>query len=310
MDAYLDQLPQQMVHGLTLGGIYALIAVGFTMVYGVLFMLNFAHGEIYMIGGFTGWWILSLFTRSSEPLIHAGLLIFLMIALAMAVAACLGVAIERFAYRPLRESPRMDLLLSAFGVSMFLQSAVLAFQGPEPRFFSSYALIPENLRIFYVGEVVISFIRVMVIMVAFLFMAFLLVFIKTTKVGKAIRAVAQDREAATLMGIDTGRIVVLVFLIASALGGAAGPLVGLLLTQVGYAAGLQAGLKGFTAALLGGMGNIFGAMLGGIILGLLEAIATIFFPAAYGDVVAFVVLILVLIFKPWGLMGEKVLEKI
>jgi branched-chain amino acid transport system permease protein len=310
MDAYLDQLPQQMVHGLTLGGIYALIAVGFTMVYGVLFMLNFAHGEIYMIGGFTGWWILSLFTRSSEPLIHAGLLIFLMIALAMAVAACLGVAIERFAYRPLRESPRMDLLLSAFGVSMFLQSAVLAFQGPEPRFFSSYALIPENLRIFYVGEVVISFIRVMVIMVAFLFMALLLVFIKTTKVGKAIRAVAQDREAATLMGIDTGRIVVLVFLIASALGGAAGPLVGLLLTQVGYAAGLQAGLKGFTAALLGGMGNIFGAMLGGIILGLLEAIATIFFPAAYGDVVAFVVLILVLIFKPWGLMGEKVLEKI
>jgi branched-chain amino acid transport system permease protein len=270
MDAYLNQLPQQMVHGLTLGGIYALIAVGFTMVYGVLFMLNFAHGEIYMIGGFAGWWTLSLLTRNNVPLVNAAVLIFFMIVIAMTVSACLGMTVERFAYRPLRKSPRMNLLLSALGVSMFLQTAILTFHGPEPRFFSSYALIPESIRIFNVGNVVISFMRIIVIVVAFLLMAMLTVIIKKTKAGKAIRATAQDSEAATLMGIDTDKIIVLVFLIGSALGGAAGTLVGLLFTQVDYYVGFQAGLKGFTAAVLGGIGNVFGAMLGGIILGLLE----------------------------------------
>jgi branched-chain amino acid transport system permease protein len=310
MDAYLNQLPQQMVHGLTLGGIYALIAVGFTMVYGVLFMLNFAHGEIYMIGGFAGWWTLSLLTRNNVPLVNAAVLIFFMIVIAMTVSACLGMTVERFAYRPLRKSPRMNLLLSALGVSMFLQTAILTFHGPEPRFFSSYALIPESIRIFNVGNVVISFMRIIVIVVAFLLMAMLTVIIKKTKAGKAIRATAQDSEAATLMGIDTDKIIVLVFLIGSALGGAAGTLVGLLFTQVDYYVGFQAGLKGFTAAVLGGIGNVFGAMLGGIILGLIEGLATTLIPAAYRDVVAFVVLILVLIFRPWGLMGEKVPEKV
>jgi branched-chain amino acid transport system permease protein len=310
MDAYLNQLPQQMVHGLTLGGIYALIAVGFTMVYGVLFMLNFAHGEIHMIGGFAGWWTLSLLTRNNVPLVNAAVLIFFMIVIAMTVSACLGMTVERFAYRPLRKSPRMNLLLSALGVSMFLQTAILTFHGPEPRFFSSYALIPESIRIFNVGNVVISFMRIIVIVVAFLLMAMLTVIIKKTKAGKAIRATAQDSEAATLMGIDTDKIIVLVFLIGSALGGAAGTLVGLLFTQVDYYVGFQAGLKGFTAAVLGGIGNVFGAMLGGIILGLIEGLATTLIPAAYRDVVAFVVLILVLIFRPWGLMGEKVPEKV
>jgi branched-chain amino acid transport system permease protein len=310
MDIYLQQLPQQLVNGLTLGGVYALIAIGYTMVYGILFMLNFAHGEIYMIGGFVAWWVLSLLTVNNVPYVNAGVLIAFMIVMAMGFSGGLGILVERFAYRPLRAAPRMNLLLSALGVSIFLQNLVLNFQGAKARSFAVTSLIPEGLRVIQVGDVVISFMRILVIVVAFLLMALLTVMVKKTKVGKAMRATAQDIEAAAFMGIDTDRIIVLVFLIGSALGGAAGALVGLLFTQVDYYVGFQAGLKGFTAAVLGGIGNIFGAMLGGLILGLLEALATTFFPATYKDVVSFAVLILVLIFRPWGLMGEKIPEKV
>jgi branched-chain amino acid transport system permease protein len=307
---YLEQLPQQLVNGLTLGGVYALIAIGYTMVYGILFMLNFAHGEIYMIGGFAGWWVLHLLTSNNQPVMIAALVISLMIIGAMAVSGVLGVAVERFAYRPLRQAPRMNLLLSALGVSIFLQNLVLNFQGAKPRFFHVSSLIPEHLRVMEVGGVVFSFMRILVIAICFFLMGLLTYMVKKTKIGKAMRATAQDIEAASFMGIDTDRIVAYVFLIGSALGGAAGALVGLLFTQVDYYVGFQAGLKGFTAAVLGGIGNIFGAMLGGIILGLLESLATTFFPSAYKDVVAFAILIIVLIFRPWGLMGEKMPEKV
>ncbi len=310
MDIYLQQLPQQLVNGLTLGGVYALIAIGYTMVYGILFMLNFAHGEIYMIGGFVAWWVLTLLTGNNVPYVNAGVLIALMIVMAMGFSGGLGILIERFAYRPLRKAPRMNLLLSALGVSIFLQNLVLNFQGAKARSFAVSSLIPEGLRVIQVGDVVISFMRILVIVVAFLLMALLTVMVKKTKVGKAMRATAQDIEAAAFMGIDTDRIIVLVFFIGSALGGTAGALVGLMFTQVDYYVGFQAGLKGFTAAVLGGIGNIRGAMLGGLILGLLESLATTFFPATYKDVVAFIVLILVLIFRPWGLMGEKIPEKV
>jgi len=310
MDIYLQQLPQQLVNGLTLGGVYALVAVGYTMVYGILFMLNFAHGEIYMIGGFVAWWVLSLLTVNNVPYVNAGVLIAFMIIMAMGLSGVLGILVERFAYRPLRKAPRMNLLLSALGVSILLQNLVLNFQGAKARSFAVASLIPESLRVIHVGDVVISFMRILVIFTALLLMALLTVMVKKTKVGKAMRATAQDIEAAAFMGIDTDRIIVLVFFIGSALGGAAGALVGLMFTQVDYYVGFQAGLKGFTAAVLGGIGNIFGAMLGGIILGLLESLATTFFPATYKDVVAFIVLILVLIFRPWGLMGEKIPEKV
>ncbi len=310
MELYLEQLPQQLVNGLTLGGVYALIAIGYTMVYGILFMLNFAHGEIYMVGGFAGWWVLHLLSANNQPIINAGLVISLMIIVAMGISGILGVAVERFAYHPLRQAPRMNLLLSALGVSIFLQNLVLNFQGAKPRFFHVSSLIPESLRLFEIGNVVFSFMRILVIIISFMFMGLLTYVVKNTKIGKAMRATAQDIEAATFMGIDTDRIIVYVFLIGSALGGAAGTLVGLLFTQVDYYVGFQAGLKGFTAAVLGGIGNIFGAMLGGIILGLLESLATTFFPSAYKDVVAFTILILVLIFRPWGLMGEKMPEKV
>ena len=310
MDFYLQQLPQQLVNGLTLGGVYALIAIGYTMVYGILSMLNFAHGEIYMIGGFTGWWVLNLLSKDYVPIIPAGLVIALMLIASMLLSGLLGMAVERVAYRPLRKAPRINLLLSALGVSIFLQNLVLQYQGAKARFFHITSLIPEHLRIFQIGDVMLSFMRILVIVVAFVLMAALTLMVKKTKIGKAMRATAQDPEAALFMGINIDRIIILVFLIGSALGGAAGTLVGLLFTQVDYYVGFQAGLKGFTAAVLGGIGNISGAMLGGILLGLLESLATTFFPAAYKDVVTFVILILVLIFRPWGLMGKKVPEKV
>ena len=306
----MDIFIQQLINGLTLGAVYAVVALGYTMVYGIIQLINFAHGEIYMIGGFAGWWVLHLLTSNNQPVMIAALVISLMIIGAMAVSGVLGVAVERFAYRPLRQAPRMNLLLSALGVSIFLQNLVLNFQGAKPRFFHVSSLIPEHLRVMEVGGVVFSFMRILVIAICFLLMGLLTYMVKKTKIGKAMRATAQDIEAAAFMGIDTDRIVVYVFLIGSALGGAAGALVGLLFTQVDYYVGFQAGLKGFTAAVLGGIGNIFGAMLGGIILGLLESLATTFFPSAYKDVVAFAILIIVLIFRPWGLMGEKMPEKV
>ncbi len=310
MDVFLDQLPQQLVNGLTLGGVYALIAIGYSMVYGILTMLNFAHGEVYMIGGFSGWWVLHLLSRNNVPVMNAVAVIALMIVIAMAVTGILGMLIERVAYRPLRSAPRINLLLSALGVSIFLQNFVLNFQGAKVRTFHVNALVPESLRVIHFGPVVFSFMRVVVIAVCFGLMAMLTFMVKKTKVGKAMRATAQDIETAAYMGVDVDRIIMLVFLIGSALGGAAGVLVGLLFTQVDYYVGFQAGLKGFTAAVLGGIGNLYGAMLGGILLGLTESLAVTFFPSAYKDVVAFVILIVVLIFRPWGLMGEKSPEKV
>ena len=293
-----------------MGGVYALIAIGYSMVYGILGMLNFAHGEIYMIGGFAGWWVLHLLTQNNVVIMHAALVISLMIIIAMAVSGLMGIIAERFAYRPLRNSPRMNLLLSALGVSIFLQNLVLHLQGAKVRSFHIASLIPESLRVIQIGSVVFSFMRVMVILVTFLLMGLLAVMIKKTKVGKAMRATAQDIEAAAFMGVDVDRIIVLVFLIGSALGGAAGILVGLLFTQVDYYVGFQAGLKGFTAAVLGGIGSIHGAMLGGLLLGLAESLAVTFMPSAYKDVVAFTILITVLIVRPWGLVGEKMPEKV
>jgi len=310
MEDISGQLAQQLINGLTIGGVYALIAIGYTMVYGVLSMLNFAHGELYMIGGFTGWWVLQIFSVNHVPVMNAALLISLMILLSMGMSAILGFVVERLAYRPLRGAPRMNLLLSSLGVSIFIQNFILYFQGAKVKVFHVSHLIPAGLRTFEVGGVVISFMRVVVIVICFVLMLGLTLIIKKTNMGKAIRATAQDIEAAAFMGIDTDRIIMIVFLIGSALGGAAGILVSLLFTQVDYYVGFQAGLKGFTAAVLGGIGSIPGAMAGGILLGVSEALAVTFFPSAYKDVVAFTILILVLIFRPQGLMGEKIREKV
>lgn len=310
MEDILGQLSQQVINGLTIGGVYALIAIGYTMVYGVLSMLNFAHGELYMIGGFIGWWVLQLFTVNHVPVMNAALLISLMLIIAMGGSALLGVAIERIAYRPLRNAPRINLLLSSLGVSIFIQNFILYFQGAKVKVFHVSQLIPEGLRTFQVGDVIVSFMRLLVIVVCFILMLILTLTIKKTAMGRSIRATAQDIEAAAFMGIDTNRVIVTVFVIGSALGGAAGLLVSLLFTQVDYYVGLQAGLKGFTAAVLGGIGSIPGAMVGGLLLGLSESLAVTFFPSAYKDVVAFLILIAILIFRPQGLWGEKLREKV
>lgn len=310
MEDIFAQLSQQAINGITIGGVYALIAIGYTMVYGVLSMLNFAHGELYMIGGFTGWWVLQLFSINHVPVMNAALLISLMILIAMGISALLGVVIERVAYRPLRKAPRINLLLSSLGVSIFIQNFILYFQGAKVKVFHISQLIPQGLRVFHVAGVSISFMRIFVIVICFLLMVLLTLIIKRTNIGKAIRATAQDIEAAAFMGIDTDKVIVIVFLMGSALGGAAGILVSLLFTQVDYYVGFQAGLKGFTAAVLGGIGSIPGAMAGGLMLGLCEAMAVTFFPSAYKDVVAFLILIAVLIFRPQGLLGEKIREKV
>lgn len=310
MEDIFGQLSQQLINGITIGGVYALIAVGYTMVYGVLSMLNFAHGELYMIGGFTGWWVLQIFSINHVPVMNAALLISLMIVISMGASAVLGLVVERIAYRPLRKAPRMNLLLSSLGVSIFIQNFILYFQGAKVKVFHISQLIPDGLRTFHIGGTVISFMRVLVIVVCFILMVLLTLIIKKTAIGKSIRATAQDIEAAAFMGIDTNRVIVSVFLIGSALGGAAGVLVSMLFTQVDYYVGLQAGLKGFTAAVLGGIGSIPGAMAGGLLLGVSEAMAVTFFPSAYKDVVAFLILIAVLIFRPQGLWGEKLREKV
>jgi len=283
---------------------------GYSMVYGILTMLNFAHGEVYMIGGFSGWWVLHLLSRNHTPLINAAALIILMIAGGMAVSGLLGVLVERVAYRPLRAAPRLNLLLSALGVSIFLQNLVLNYQGAKVRAFHVAGLVPPSLQVIRIGPVVFSFMRVLVIVVCFCLMALLAYLVKNTRAGKAMRATAEDIEAAAFMGVDVDRIITLVFLIGSALGGAAGVLVGLLFTQVDYYVGFQAGLKGFTAAVLGGIGNLYGAMLGGLLLGLAEALAVTFFSATYKDVVAFVILIAVLLIRPQGLLGNREPEKV
>ncbi len=310
MDVILGQLPQQLINGLTIGGVYALIAIGYSMVYGVLFMLNFAHGEVYMIGGFVGWWVLHLMTGGQAPVASAAVIIVLMILAAMAFCGVLGVAVERLAYRPLRQAPRMNLLLCALGVSIILQNLVLKTHGAETRYFHTASLIPPGLRTIELGGVVFSFMRVLVIVVSIGLMVGLTWFIKSTKMGKAMRATSQDAEAATFMGIDTDRVIAVTFMIGSALGGAAGAMVGLLFSQVDFFVGYAAGLKGFTAAVLGGIGSLPGAMLGGLILGLTESLSTTLISSTYKDIIAFIILILVLIFRPNGLLGKKRLEKV
>jgi branched-chain amino acid transport system permease protein len=309
MDMLLKQLPQQLVNGLTLGSVYALIALGYSMVYGILQLLNFAHGEVYMIGAFIGWGVFTLLAPEDTLLLPAFAIILLMLIAAMLGCGFLGTVIEWFAYRPLREAPRIAPLISALGVSFFLQSAVLLTMSARYRAYRTALLIPRTWGISIFGAT-ISFIRILVIVVAVLLMLALHYLVWKTRLGKAMRATAQDREAAAMMGVDVDRIVVVTFFIGSALGGAAGVLVGLLFTQVYHFMGFIAGLKGFTAAVFGGIGSIPGAMLGGLLLGLIESIGIGFISPTYKDLIAFGVLILVLLLRPKGLLGVRKPEKV
>jgi branched-chain amino acid transport system permease protein len=309
MDTFFSQLLQQLVNGLTLGSVYALIALGYSMVYGVLQLLNFAHGEVYMIGAFIGWSVFSLLAPGDTLLLPAAVIILFMLLAAMVGSGFLGILIEWFAYRPLRNAPRIVPLISALGTSFFLQNAVLLVAGARYRTYQTGLLIPRTWTIPVLGATV-SFTRILVMVMAVLLMVALHYLVRKTRLGKAMRATAQDREAAAMMGIDVDRVIVVTFFIGSALGGAAGVLVGLLFTQIYHYMGFTAGLKGFTAAVCGGIGNIPGAMLGGLFLGLVESIGVGFISPQYKDLIAFGLLILLLLFRPQGLLGIKAPDKV
>lgn len=309
MDAFLAQLPQQLINGLTLGAVYALIALGYSMVYGVLQLLNFAHGDVYMVGAFIGYFVMVALLPAGGPLIAPVLIIIFMLLLAMLGCGVLGVVIEQFAYRPLRNAPRIAPLISALGVSFFIQNAVQLTLSAKFRTYETGRLIPADLGL-DIGNARLSATRALVIIIAIVLMIVLQYLIRRTKLGKAMRAVAIDREAAAMMGVDVDRVIIFTFFIGSALAGAGGVLTGIVFTRVWHFMGFTAGLKGFTAAVLGGIGNIPGAMLGGFVLGLAETFAVVFVSSAYKDIIAFIVLIIVLLIRPRGLLGARIAQKV
>ncbi|HWP46002.1 MAG TPA: branched-chain amino acid ABC transporter permease [Candidatus Limnocylindrales bacterium] len=307
--SFLEYIIQQLINGLTIGAVYALIALGYTMVYGIIELINFAHGEIYMIGAYIG--IITLGVLSMQGLTQNSLALAMGIVLVVSMVYCAayGFTMERIAYRPLRQAPRLSPLITALGMSIFLQNYVMLTQGARDKFFPP--LFTGGINI---DEVRISYIQVFIMVISVLLMIALQLFIKNTRLGKAMRATAQDKKMASLVGINIDRVISITFIIGSSLAAVAGIMVGMYYGLVNFYIGYVAGLKAFTAAVLGGVGNIAGAMLGGFLLGLLEAFAAGFIPpphgAQYKDVFAFAILVLVLIFRPSGLLGEQVAEKI
>lgn len=300
-------LPQQLVFGLALGAVYGLIALGYTMVYGVLLMINFAHGEIFTIGAYVGWGVLAWLINAQFGGLHPAWVLPVLLLMAMSASGILGMTLERFAYRPLylRGATRLGPLISAVGASIFLQNAVMLTQGARMKVYMTGLLFPRGWYL-QVGEVRVSALVLVMTAVALLLMWALNALVQRTALGRCMRAVAEDREVAAVMGVNVRRTISITFLLGSALGGAAGVLVGLYYTQIDFFMGYSAGLKAFTAAVLGGIGNIRGAMLGGLLLGVIESLAVTFLNPAYRDVVAFAVLIVVLVFRPTGLLGETV----
>jgi branched-chain amino acid transport system permease protein len=298
-------LPQQLVFGITLGTEYGLIAIGYTMVYGVLAMINFAHGDIFMIGAYVGWALLGLLLASHVVLLHSIFALPLLLVGAMAVTGAVGLLLDRLAYRPLYErgATRLGPLISAIGASTFLQNGVMLIAGAREKVYMTYSVFPRTWR-FSISGINISVLVIVIAAIATLMMLGLHWLVQRTWLGRSIRAVAEDREMAAVMGIHIGRVVALTFCIGSALGGAAGVLMGFYYTQVNFYMGYTVGLKAFTAAVLGGVGNVRGAMLGGLILGVVESLAVTIVNPAFKDVIAFVVLIVVLMFRPGGLLGE------
>jgi branched-chain amino acid transport system permease protein len=295
---------QQIINGVTLGSIYALFALGYTMVYGVLLMINFAHSEIFMVGAYIGFFVLAFLPAIIPPITPVYFVIVFVVALVG--TGILAVAVERFAYRPLRRAPRLAPLISAIGVSIFLQNFVMLTAGAESRPY------PETFAVtqFEFSGIRVNSLQIFIFGLALVLMVVLQLFITKTKLGKAMRAVSQDHIVSQLMGINTNTIIAITFLIGGGLGGVAGVLNGLYYGSIKYNMGFLPGIKAFTAAVLGGIGNVKGAMAGGFILGILEALSAGYISSEYKDVIAFVVLILVLLFRPTGIFGEEVTEKI
>jgi branched-chain amino acid transport system permease protein len=287
---------QQLINGLVLGSTYALIELGYTMVYGIIELINFAHGEIYMFGAFVG---MILVTVYQFPF-------FLAFFIAMALASLLGITVEYLAYRPLRRSTRLAALISAIGASIFLQNLALLIMGARAYAFPS----PFAPTVYKTSLVTISRVELIILIVSFLLMLGLTFLIQKTKIGIAMRATAQDKDTASLMGININKVITITFAVGSALGAAAGVMVGIYFRSVTPMMGLMPGLKGFVAAVLGGIGSIPGAMLGGLLLGIAEVMGAAYISSQYRDAVAFAILIIVLLFKPSGLIGKSLQVKV
>jgi branched-chain amino acid transport system permease protein len=304
----MTEFIQQVFNGLSLGSIYALIALGYTMIYGILRFINFAHGDVFMIGAFSGYYLSILFGFSSmgngiaSILLAAGILVG-----SMVICSLLGFTIEKLAYKPLRNSPKLTILITAIGISLFLEYTGQLIFGADPKPFPT---LIENRPFINLSGAVIGTNPVVVLVTALLLMFALRIIVMKTKIGTAMRAVSYNQTAASLMGININAIISFTFIIGSSLAAAAGVLYGINYPSIDPLMGILPGLKAFVAAVLGGIGNIPGAALGGMIIGVVETFVTGYISPTYRDAIAFGILILILLFKPTGILGKKEVEKV
>ena len=294
---FISQLVQQLINGVSLGSIYALIALGYTMVYGIIKLINFAHGDIYMVGAYIGFFAIT----------QAGLGIFPALIVSMAATGLLGCVVERLAYKPLRHAPRISVLITAIGVSFFLEYTSMLFVSPTPRTFPE---VFDSSVAFHIGNFIVNGQQLLIFAITFVLMAILTYIVQKTKIGKAMRAVSFDTDTAQLMGIDANRVIGVTFGIGSALAAAGGVLVGVYYNSIDPLMGIMPGLKAFVAAVLGGIGSLPGAVVGGLILGVIEALVSGFLSSTFRDAAAFAILILVLLFRPSGIFGSSTQEKV
>lgn len=303
----IDVWESFIVAGIALGSVYALIAIGYTLVYGILFMINFAHGEVFMAGAFTA--VFAAQALADEGLVASNpvLAFTIVLLVSMVVSMIVAVLLERIAYRPLRGAPRLVPLITAIGASLVLQYTFRGLYGAGVKAYPTFSIFEGNLDLF---SVTVPVARAVVTVAAVLLMVALYLFVERTRTGRAMRAVSENKDVAAMMGINVDRIIVITFAIGGLLAGAAGILYTLIFNQVNYTMGFLPGIKAFTAAVLGGIGSIPGAMLGGIVLGLTESFTSAYLSTEYKDVVAFSLLVLVLLFRPTGLLGKPDVEKV
>jgi branched-chain amino acid transport system permease protein len=299
---------QQLINGLTLGAIYGLIAIGYTMVYGIIGMINFAHGEIYMIGAFLS--IIAFLVLGTIGISYVPLALLIVLLVSVFLTATYGWTVERLAYRPLRASPRLAPLISAIGMSIFLQNYVQLLQGARNKVLQPVIRGGEPLVELEGFTVQISYLQIVIIALTIALMVGFTLLIARTSLGRAQRACEQDKKMAALLGVNVDRTISLTFVIGAGLAAVAGLLVTLYYGVIDFYIGFLAGIKAFTAAVLGGIGSLPGAMLGGILIGLIESMWSAYFPVEYKDVAAFSILVLVLIFLPTGLLGRPEVEKV
>jgi branched-chain amino acid transport system permease protein len=303
----------ELVAGITHGSVYALLALGYSMVYGILKLLNFAHGDVYMVGSFVGFGVITLFGGSEALTVNSWVLLFVMLLCAMLAGGLLGVMIERFAYRRLRTAPRIAPLITALGVSFFLENSAQLLLGAQYQSYNSYGWHGGSLwasGFDLPSGVHVALPQLITVVGAVVLMVLLTVFVRRTQLGKAMRATSFDREAAAMMGIDVDRVIVATFFIGSALAGAAGIFNGLVYQQVWPYMGFQAGLYAFIAAVVGGIGNLPGAVVGGLVIGLAQSLSIGYISSTFSDAIVFALLICVMVLRPSGLLGRAAVQKV